>query len=417
MLSGIKLDGVDSPDWNSYFQENEIYQSTSMNPGNGANPYIPNTRPPGTMAMPYLNPGMNHIPLSAMGANPEAMSSMGSEMAGMGTSLSSPMGQLGTQRCPMNEITPYCNSSLIISPAYGQGNLEFLGEAKNVRRNYTHAKPPYSYISLITMAIQQSEHKMLTLSEIYQWIMEFFPYYRQNQQRWQNSIRHSLSFNDCFVKMPRSPEKPGKGSYWALHPDSGNMFENGCYLRRQKRFKCDRKSASSLVPKDGGGMSQGSDISPAASMEMDSSIESPNPEHHRSQRRPLYLQLGKASPSGSPGLPEKESLPDTKPLPSAASHPSFLSQLTSDIYLKPDPHFALNHPFSITNLMSSEQQHNRMDFKPHEQMMSYSSYGSTMTSDLSMSSLFPKTGLDLAPISNDLPHCQSLCSRPVLSSI
>lgn len=110
---------------------------------------------------------------------------------------------------------------------------------KTYRRSYTHAKPPYSYISLITMAIQNSPSKMLTLSEIYQFIMDLFPYYRQNQQRWQNSIRHSLSFNDCFVKVPRTPDKPGKGSFWTLHPDSGNMFENGCYLRRQKRFKCE----------------------------------------------------------------------------------------------------------------------------------------------------------------------------------
>jgi hypothetical protein len=49
-----------------------------------------------------------------------------------------------------------------------------------------------------------------------------------------------LSFNDCFVKVPRSPDKPGKGSYWALHDEAGNMFENGCYLRRQKRFKCEK---------------------------------------------------------------------------------------------------------------------------------------------------------------------------------
>ncbi|CAH8460274.1 unnamed protein product [Dicrocoelium dendriticum] len=100
-----------------------------------------------------------------------------------------------------------------------------------------HAKPPYSYISLITMAIQNSPARMCTLSDIYQFIIDLFPYYRQHQQRWQNSIRHSLSFNDCFVKVSRSPDKPGKGSYWTLHPDSGNMFENGCYLRRQKRFK------------------------------------------------------------------------------------------------------------------------------------------------------------------------------------
>jgi len=111
------------------------------------------------------------------------------------------------------------------------------------RRNYTHAKPPYSYISLITMAIQASSSKMMTLSEVYQWIMDLFPFYRANQQRWQNSIRHSLSFNDCFVKVPRSPDKPGKGSYWTLHSEAGNMFENGCYLRRQKRFKCEKKQA------------------------------------------------------------------------------------------------------------------------------------------------------------------------------
>ena len=46
-----------------------------------------------------------------------------------------------------------------------------------------------------------------------------------------------------MLQVPRSPDKPGKGSYWTLHPDSGNMFENGCYLRRQKRFKCVKKES------------------------------------------------------------------------------------------------------------------------------------------------------------------------------
>ena len=130
-----------------------------------------------------------------------------------------------------------------VKPGSVPGGRPSVVDRAYCRRNYTHAKPPYSYISLITFAIQNSPRKMCTLSEIYQLIIDLFPYYRQNQQRWQNSIRHSLSFNDCFVKVPRSADRPGKGSYWTLHPDSGNMFENGCYLRRQKRFKCPRKQA------------------------------------------------------------------------------------------------------------------------------------------------------------------------------
>ncbi|GCB80956.1 hypothetical protein scyTo_0022735 [Scyliorhinus torazame] len=78
---------------------------------------------------------------------------------------------------------------------------------------------------------------MLPLSEIYKFIMERFPYYRENTQRWQNSLRHNLSFNDCFIKIPRRPDQPGKGSFWALHPNCGDMFENGSFLRRRKRFK------------------------------------------------------------------------------------------------------------------------------------------------------------------------------------
>lgn len=60
-------------------------------------------------------------------------------------------------------------------------------------------------------------------------------------------MRHNLSFNDCFVKIPRRHDRPGKGSYWALHPKCYDMFENGSFLRRRKRFKLSKLEKETLL--------------------------------------------------------------------------------------------------------------------------------------------------------------------------
>ena len=49
---------------------------------------------------------------------------------------------------------------------------------------YHDAKPPYSYATLITYAINSSPKRKMTLNEIYTWICNNFPYYREAGTGW-----------------------------------------------------------------------------------------------------------------------------------------------------------------------------------------------------------------------------------------
>ncbi|OXB62946.1 hypothetical protein ASZ78_014958 [Callipepla squamata] len=97
------------------------------------------------------------------------------------------------------------------------------------------ARPPYSYSALIAMAIHSAPGRRRTLSQIYQYVAENFPFYKKSKAGWQNSIRHNLSLNDCFRKVPRDEDDPGKGNYWTLDPNCEKMFDNGNFRRRRKR--------------------------------------------------------------------------------------------------------------------------------------------------------------------------------------
>ena len=87
-------------------------------------------------------------------------------------------------------------------------------------------KPPYSYATMITQAILSNPQGVMSLSEIYNWIADHYAYYKYSKTGWQNSIRHNLSLNKAFEKVPRRPNEPGKGMKWQISESYKEEFLN-----------------------------------------------------------------------------------------------------------------------------------------------------------------------------------------------
>uniref|UniRef100_A0A3Q3IJ90 Fork-head domain-containing protein n=1 Tax=Monopterus albus TaxID=43700 RepID=A0A3Q3IJ90_MONAL len=93
-------------------------------------------------------------------------------------------------------------------------------------QQHKDGKPPYSYASLITFAINSS-------CSLQCYLKLSFPIY--------NSIRHNLSLNKCFLKVPRSKDDPGKGSYWAIDT---NPKEDTLPTRPKKRPRSGERAST-----------------------------------------------------------------------------------------------------------------------------------------------------------------------------
>ncbi|XP_063237076.1 uncharacterized protein LOC134539219 [Bacillus rossius redtenbacheri] len=91
-------------------------------------------------------------------------------------------------------------------------------------------KPPFTYTELIEQALEEKGE--LTVSEIYQWISQHFPFYKPNDDRWKNSVRHNLSINPSFRKGCKAPQ--GAGHLWTVakkNEDSCNSLEKKQRIR------------------------------------------------------------------------------------------------------------------------------------------------------------------------------------------
>ncbi|NXA61317.1 FOXJ1 protein, partial [Mohoua ochrocephala] len=99
-------------------------------------------------------------------------------------------------------------------------------------RSNPHVKPPYSYATLICMAMEASKKPKITLAAICKWISDNFCYFRRADPSWQSSIRHNLCINKRFIKVPREKGEPGRGAFWKLHPGYAEQLKSSASKER-----------------------------------------------------------------------------------------------------------------------------------------------------------------------------------------
>ncbi|XP_063924514.1 forkhead box protein O-like [Zophobas morio] len=136
-----------------------------------------------------------------------------------------------------------------------------------------------SYADLITQAITSSPNQRLTLSQIYDWMVQNVPYFKEKSDKnssagWKNSIRHNLSLHKRFMRVHN--EETGRSSWWMVNPDptpgksvrrraasmETGKFESG-RARVMKRVELLRKGAlSEITPRPRSAVTQSVDLWP-----------------------------------------------------------------------------------------------------------------------------------------------------------
>ncbi|KAJ7421220.1 Forkhead box protein J1-B [Willisornis vidua] len=113
----------------------------------------------------------------------------------------------------------------VAEPPQLSGNINY--------KTNPHVRPPYSYATLICMAMEASKKPKITLSAICKWISDNFCYFQLADPTWQSSVRHNLCINKCFIKVTREKSEPGRGAFWKLHPRYANWLKNWTFKEQR----------------------------------------------------------------------------------------------------------------------------------------------------------------------------------------
>ncbi|KAI5479876.1 forkhead box protein I [Pseudohyphozyma bogoriensis] len=146
------------------------------------------------------------------------------------------------------------------------------------QRPHDPNRPNFSYSALIGQAILSTPEKRLRLADIYDYVTNNYSYYRKNESGWQNSIRHNLSLQPVFQKIPDPATTSGtgkKGCLWTIIPSEEWRFEGGGWLKMDKPSAgaAKGKKRPSLAGKRGGSGLKGSGLKAEDEDDEDRSVD------------------------------------------------------------------------------------------------------------------------------------------------
>lgn len=136
---------------------------------------------------------------------------------------------------PTNNTSSSSSSSSCSSASSGGGNSNVTSRKRKYSDESQEKDGNCSYTSMIAQAIMKTPFKRATLSEIYNYMSNAFDILKKRGNGWRNCVRHTLSLNECFVKLNR-PEN-GRSCNWTVHPSYFEAFLRGDYRKRRSNRK------------------------------------------------------------------------------------------------------------------------------------------------------------------------------------
>lgn len=101
------------------------------------------------------------------------------------------------------QLSPSSSTSPSLKIAAAEQQLSSTTDSMKKTGGRRQEKPALSYINMIVQAIKDSPQRRRTLSEIYKYLQSKYDFFNGEYSGWKNSIRHNLSLNECFKKLPK----------------------------------------------------------------------------------------------------------------------------------------------------------------------------------------------------------------------